>query len=635
MSCFKKSLVIQLGFLWTTNILHAQSIEDLPDGLIHYADYVFTNGQILTADSDEDFSIAEAVAVRGNYILTVGTNEEIIRYAGPDTRRIELKGKSMTPGIIYSNADNALPGGDLVKFSQWDGYTHPSIGGETIDQALVTIAHIVSQNGEAGSPMFFNLQDQWAGVASRSWDITTLDEIAPDVPIIVYLDSSHTLANTAMLELAIGSGFPQDHISVGRDENGKFSGKTGGQFSGFVGREIRPWPVPEWFDEVALPRLRKMNEDWVRQGVTGTNGHVTGVTMTSLNRLFHEDDGRGIKVRNHVGLDFPRQNFEAEKYFKRFGNLTDFELTDDRGPMVSVIGVAMGPFSGAPDGASNLLTIEPKENVVDDLSPNTNGWNKWTGQWFNNLAWEDLTPVQQAQTDYYNLMLARKHGYSATGWHTMGSKAILLTMQFIRDAESQEDLYVKDLWRPFGTIHNIDWMPQNYEYWKAHPEIHDLIRFSVTLRAGLEQRDAEPLGLKNVIALMYGEDSLKRMAPLHTLHENGIPFHIEGSNPGNRGIDYPMWHVYKAVTRIDQDGQLIAVEEAIDRKTAILGITRWTARYVGALDKLGSIEPGKLADLVIFDGNILEDPIDKVLNTLPVMTMVGGWIAYEDGSANL
>ncbi|NNE38804.1 MAG: amidohydrolase family protein, partial [Gammaproteobacteria bacterium] len=92
---------------------------------------------------------------------------------------------------------------------------------------------------------------------------------------------------------------------------------------------------------------------------------------------------------------------------------------------------------------------------------------------------------------------------------------------------------------------------------------------------------------------------------------------------------------YKAVTRIDQDGVLIAPEESIDRKTAILGITRWTARYVGALENYGSIEPGKFADLVIFDGNILNDPVEKLLKTLPVMTMVGGWIAYEDDSANL
>jgi len=621
--------------VWIASIPVSAQPRDLPPGLIQYADFVFTNGNVLTADADRDFTVAEAVAVRDHLILAVGTNTEILRYAGPDTRHVDLRGRSMTPGFIYSNADNALPGGDLVKFSQWGGYTHEAIGGETIEQVLLTMAEIIEKEGKPGEPIFLNLQDQWAGVASKAWDISTLDEIAPDVPMVIYLDSSHTLANTAMIELAIAKGFPPDHLTIGRNDDGKLNGKTGGQFSGFVGREIRPWPVPEWFDKVALPSLRKMNENWVRQGVTGTNGHVTGVTMTALNRLFHEDNGRGIKIRNHVGLDFPRQNFEAEKYFKRFGNLTDFELSDDRGPMVTVIGVALGPFSGAPDGASNLLTIEPKKNIIPELSPNAHGWNKWTGEWEHGLEWDSLSQDQRMQTDYYSLMLARQHGYSATGWHNMGSRAIQLLMRFIKEAETQEHLYVKELWRPFGTIHNIDWLPENLADWKATPEIHGILNFSVDLRSGIEQRDAEPLGLKNVLELMFGMEGVERMAPLRTLLDNGIPFHIEGSDPGKRGIDQPMWHFYKAVTRIDKDGRLIAAKEALDRNTALVALTRWTARYVGDLDNLGSIEPGKLADLVIFNGNIMEDPMEEVRYLVPVMTMVGGWIGYEDPEAGL
>ncbi|NIN34216.1 MAG: hypothetical protein GTO60_03580, partial [Gammaproteobacteria bacterium] len=44
------------------NSVAAQQVQDLPEGLIRYADYIFTNGQVLTADADEDFTIAEAVA---------------------------------------------------------------------------------------------------------------------------------------------------------------------------------------------------------------------------------------------------------------------------------------------------------------------------------------------------------------------------------------------------------------------------------------------------------------------------------------------------------------------------------------------------------------------------------------------
>ena len=73
---------------------------NVPAELIHYPDFVFYNGQVLTADKDVDFTVAEAVAVRGNRIFKVGTSEQIRRLAGPATRVIDLKGRSVTPGFI-------------------------------------------------------------------------------------------------------------------------------------------------------------------------------------------------------------------------------------------------------------------------------------------------------------------------------------------------------------------------------------------------------------------------------------------------------------------------------------------------------------------------------------------------------
>ncbi len=62
------------------------------------ADTVLYNGKILTVDSN--FTIAQAVAVRGNRITAVGTNDEVLRLAGPNTLRIDLKGKTVTPGAF-------------------------------------------------------------------------------------------------------------------------------------------------------------------------------------------------------------------------------------------------------------------------------------------------------------------------------------------------------------------------------------------------------------------------------------------------------------------------------------------------------------------------------------------------------
>ena len=61
-------------------------------------DTILTNGKIVTVD--DRFRIAQAVAIRGDRIVAVGANQDITRLAGPATRRIDLQGKSVVPGLI-------------------------------------------------------------------------------------------------------------------------------------------------------------------------------------------------------------------------------------------------------------------------------------------------------------------------------------------------------------------------------------------------------------------------------------------------------------------------------------------------------------------------------------------------------
>lgn len=620
-----------LGFL-AILAMQLSSTDAIPQSLspelIHYPEYVLLYGQVLTADDDRDFTIAEAIAIRGSRVFAVGSSRDIRRLAGPQTRQIHLRGRSVTPGFIYNDGDNAVPAGDILKDTQWGGRTYPRIGGKTIDEALATLAHIVRREGTAGEPIFFNLSDSWSGPASASWDISTLDEIASATPIIVYLESSEGLVNSAMIELALEEGFPAGHIHLDRNADGAFTGRVGAQFTGFVGREIRPWPSAIWFDEVAMPSARDTLAKYARHGVTLATGHMSAPTMTILNRLFHEDDGSSLAIRVYPGLDFLRQNPQGERYLKRMGNLIDFSLSDDRGPMVTIVGASVGPHSGTPDGGTGLLTIEPKINIVPGLNNSLHGFNRWTAEWFTGLGHDDLTDEQLAQTDFYNVLLARQHGWNVTGIHNMGSEGIRLAMRNVLAAEQQGNLYVKELWRPHGFDHNIDWTPEVYEYYKTHPQLKDLIRFGVSLRNVINQRGARELGLTEVVELQHGLGGLERLAPLNSLMENGVPFHIEGTEPRDDRA-YPTWYLQKAVTRIDSLGRVIAADESIDRKTALLALTRWAARFIGADNELGSIEVGKLADLVVFDGNILEVGIEELDQLKPVLTMVGGRVAYE------
>ena len=600
---------------------------DVPTELIDYPDFVFYNGQVLTGDKDKDFTIAQAVAVRGNRILAVGTSAQLQTYIGPQTRAIDLKGRSLTAGFIYNDGDNSVPAGDILKDSQWGGLTRPQIGGKTLDEALATLARIVETEGKPGEPIYFNLQDTWSGTAMNVWDIDTLNEVAPNNPVIVYLESSEGVMNQAMIDLAIKEGFPANHLHMGKDKDGKYNGRAGAQLVGFIGREVRPWPDPIWFDEVGMPAAVKSLANYAKHGVTVATGHMSAPTMTILNRMFHEAP-ETLAVRVYPGLDFLRQNPNGEMYLKRMGNLVDFTLEDERGAMVTIVGASVGPHAGTPDGLSGLLSIHPKDVMIKGLAPNPNGDNRWTGEWMNGLNQDELTPEQMKQTDFYNVLLARQHGWNVTGIHNMGSQGIRLAMQNIIAAENQPNLYVKKLWRPQGFDHNIQWEPEIFTYYDTEPVLQDVVRFGISLRTMIDQRDSEPLGIKNLIEAQYGMAGLEKMAPLHTLLEKGIRFHIEGTEPRDKAA-YPTWYMQRAENRVDRNGRVIAASEALDRESAFLALTRWAARYIGSDNEMGSIQPGMLADLVVFDGDIMAAPVDKLADIRAVFTLVGGQVAYE------
>src|SRR5687768_18466197 len=82
-------------------------------------DTILTNGKVITVD--DQFSIAQAVAVRGARIVAVGTNQNITRLAGPSTRRIDLRGRSVVPGLIDNHAHFQEEGAYWMLELRFDG----------------------------------------------------------------------------------------------------------------------------------------------------------------------------------------------------------------------------------------------------------------------------------------------------------------------------------------------------------------------------------------------------------------------------------------------------------------------------------------------------------------------------------
>jgi predicted amidohydrolase YtcJ len=91
-----------------------------------------------------------------------------------------------------------------------------------------------------------------------------------------------------------------------------------------------------------------------------------------------------------------------------------------------------------------------------------------------------------------------------------------------------------------------------------------------------------------------------------------------------------MFNLEVLVTRRTVDGRVFGPREAIDRSTALLMMTRWGAGYVLREEELGSLEVGKLADLVVLDKNPLDRNIgDEDLSEIEVLTtVIGGEVAY-------
>src|SRR6266508_6940402 len=95
----RRFLLFLFGLLLWTGRALAQGV---PTELVHYADTIFLNGKIITVD--ERASVAQAVAVRDGKIQAVGQNAQILKLAGPKTTRIDLKGKTMLPGLVDTHS---------------------------------------------------------------------------------------------------------------------------------------------------------------------------------------------------------------------------------------------------------------------------------------------------------------------------------------------------------------------------------------------------------------------------------------------------------------------------------------------------------------------------------------------------
>ena len=124
-------------------------------------------------------------------------------------------------------------------------------------------------------------------------------------------------------------------------------------------------------------------------------------------------------------------------------------------------------------------------------------------------------------------------------------------------------------------------------------------------------------------------DGAYDMPPLRTLQDSGIVWGL-GTDGTAANQTLPFVTLYFAVTGKMVGGAKVN-RQTIGREDALIAHTRKNAYLVFQENNLGSIQPGKLADLVVLDRDYLTVPADQIKDIKPVMTMVGGRVVYETG----
>jgi predicted amidohydrolase YtcJ len=126
----------------------------------------------------------------------------------------------------------------------------------------------------------------------------------------------------------------------------------------------------------------------------------------------------------------------------------------------------------------------------------------------------------------------------------------------------------------------------------------------------------------------YGERGAMQVVPRKSLYDAGIINSME-LDRAIASTNLTLFHVlYSGVTRKDWDGNVTAPQQGVDRQAMLKSATLWGAYGSKKEDVLGSLEPGKLGDLLILDRDYLTIPEDDIKNVRVLMTMVGGKVAH-------
>jgi len=523
-------------------------------------DAVYWNGKIITVDPR--FSTAEAIAIRGGRFTAVGKNEDIRRLAGTATRVVDLHGKTVVPGLEDSHLHGA-GGGPGVDLSDT----------RSLADVYARIRERV-QHSKPGDVIVSNSDWHEAQLKEQRLPLRRdLDPVSPENPVVLVRGGHEFILNSAALA--------KWHIEKAT------ASPEGGQISRYPDGEPNGELIDRARTLVALPQNRltpdQQIESWSRQFRKLHAAGLTSIRQPGISldqyHLFQEMKRRGLLTMRITALLSAPPNPDAAKV-RAF--LENSGVRPDEGDEWLKIGgmklIVDGGFEGGwmrepyqepygKDGTFRGLNLMPRERYTEIVKElNRLGWRVGTHAVGDAAIDEVLAAYEAANREkpIQGKRWAIEHGFLPREEHFARIKAL----------------------GAFVTV-------QNHLYLAGPSLVH-----------------------------YWGAARAARVTPVRAYLDHGVDVAAGTDAPV---VPFPpLWTMYHFVTRGTISGGVLGPDQKITREEALRIATIGNARLTFDEQIKGSIEPGKLADFVVLDEDILTADPKRIEQMKILMTVVGG-----------
>lgn len=572
------TLRLPLGILLACLLASAQTFPPQPSTPEGRADVMYYGGKIITMDPERP--LAEAVTITGDRIRAVGSTQEVGRTIGPATVQINLEGATVIPGLIDSHvhpigaalAERDEPIPVLRDFAQLRDWVRARPG-----DGLVFVPKVYSTR-----------------LAERRYPTRQeLDAWAPGRLVMLDNGYASVLNSAALAKAGITRETPEPADGkIIRDKQGEPTGLILG-----ARRLVAPLlsSRPATFDD-ELAGLRKMQQAYNQVGLTSVIDRSLGPDGFAVYQKLWSEGGMTVRTYLTRTVNAERDRAAIEAEIRALGPVTGFG--DD---MMRVGSLKIFLDGGILIGTAFLRAPYGEHTEVYGFSdPDYRGV----------LRVERETIQAIARTAY------------DTGWqmtaHTTGgasTDALLDAYEAVDRVSSIKD-------RRFTLTHANFPSPETIARAKKLGVVMDL-------QPAWHHFDGPAL------AKVLGPERMKSFHPYKSLFDAGVVVaggsdhmikfdSIDAINPYN-----PFFGMWMVISRKTATGEVFNPDQRISREQALQMWTR-NAAYLSFEEAVkGSIEPGKLADLVILDRDILTCPEDEIREIQAVQTILGGKVVYR------